>query len=90
MSKRALWATSTAPALNRRNSSSTGPTRGRPRTWCWAMPVICVIWAGTMQPGSTSRCIRAASLRPLMRTAPSSTMRETPARVPVVSRSKTT
>ena len=64
--------------------------RGRPRTWAGAMPVRAVIAGGIGTSGSTRRSSRATGSSPESRTAPTSTMRDSPGRVPVVSRSKTT
>ena len=64
--------------------------RGRPRTSSGEIPVSAVITAGIGTPGSTSRSNRATGCSADTRTAPTSTMREAPGRVPVVSRSKTT
>src|SRR6478752_2716276 len=89
-SKRALWATSTAPSANSRNCGSALAIRGAPRRSRVWIPVMRVIVDGTGTPGSTSRSSSPTCSNPCKRTAPISTIRDTPGRVPVVSRSNTT
>ncbi len=55
-----------------------------------AMPVMRVMMGGMGTPGSTSRSNRATGASADTRTAPISTIRDDPGRVPVVSRSNTT
>ena len=51
VSKRALWATSTASPANARNASSAGPTGPRPRRSRDSMPVSRLIARGSGTPG---------------------------------------
>ena len=78
------------PRRTRRNGGSALAIRGAPRRSRVWMPVMRVMVDGTGTPGSTSRSNSPTCSNPCRRTAPISTIRDTPGRVPVVSRSNTT
>ena len=90
MSKRALWATSTASPANERKRRTARSADGAPRTSPCAMPVRAVIAVGSGTPGLTSVSNVAPASSASTRWAPISTIRERAGERPVVSRSKTT
>ena len=87
MSKRALWATSTASPANSRKRRTASSTGGAPRKAPGSIPVSAAIGAGSGRRGLTSVSKRSSSSSPLTRTAPISQIAEEPGERPVVSRS---
>ena len=90
MSKRALWATSTASPANSRKRRTASSTGGAPRSAPGSIPVSAAIGAGSGRRGFTSVSNRSSSSSPRTRTAPISQIADDPGESPVVSRSKTT
>ena len=90
MSKRALWATSTASPAKSRNRRTASSAGGAPRSDRGSIPVSAAIGGGSGRRGLTSVSKRSSSSSSRTRTAPISQIDELPGERPVVSRSTTT